>query len=270
VNNAVYADKILLGPSAADKTTTIGGETTNATAAADLFSCFAILGEPTTPALFKPCFIGLGDSLMFGFNENNGLSSDGVGNTGLLERYLANSNNADAGFGFIKLGVPSTRASQWRGIASGSYPRTLAAIRDVGTHLFLALGRNDLSASGVTIFGYLTEISDFFQSRGFDVTGSTVTPKTTSTDSWATLASQTIDSTDAERVALNTLLRTTLPASMSRLIDAADSAESSRNSGKWKVTGAANAYTDDGLHCRLAGLTAEVPLLPDRTSFFGL
>lgn len=77
----------------------------------------------------------------------------------------------------------------------------------------------------------------------------TIAPYTSSTDSWATLGNQTPFNAGFEtvRLAYNAIVRNGLPGTYS-YIDIAAKVESSLNSGKWKVTGAANYATGDGLH----------------------
>ena len=70
----------------------------------------------------------------------------------------------------------------------------------------------------------------------------TVNPASTSTDSFATTANQTTVASNAQRVALNNLLRTS--GMSSGVFDLADVVESARDSGLWKAPG----YTADGLH----------------------
>lgn len=75
----------------------------------------------------------------------------------------------------------------------------------------------------------------------------TAPPFTTSTDSWATTTNQTPTAYNAARVAFNGWVRTT-PSLLTGYFEVADTVESSRDSGKWKVDGTANKYTADGVH----------------------
>lgn len=75
----------------------------------------------------------------------------------------------------------------------------------------------------------------------------TIIPPTTSTDSWATTANQTVDGNSAQRVIFNNDMRA-VPAPYAGCIEFADILESARDSGKRKVTGVANAYQPDSVH----------------------
>ncbi|MBS7546261.1 SGNH/GDSL hydrolase family protein [Ancylobacter oerskovii] len=102
----------------------------------------------------------------------------------------------------------------------------------------------------------------------------TIGPNTTSTDSWATLANQTVKAGEAVRVAVNDWLRAGAPIlggvpvdagtvgaiiagqaghPLYHVFDTASAFESSLNSGKWKVDGTAFKYTGDGLHPNQTG-----------------
>jgi len=102
----------------------------------------------------------------------------------------------------------------------------------------------------------------------------TITPSTTSTDSFATLANQTAalsfsTAGNGTREQLNDWLRDGGPIRdgvaaaigapdairsshnahpLSGVLEMADTVESSRNSGKWKVDGTALKWTGDGIH----------------------
>lgn len=115
------------------------------------------------------------------------------------------------------------------------------------THALVLLGTNDAGRTFAQIQADLLAIWTNLANRGIKVYGCTINPTTTSTDSWATTANQTVKSGEAVRVQINDWIRTT-PAPLTGYIDTADATESARNSGKWKVTGAANYATTDGTH----------------------
>lgn len=128
-----------------------------------------------------------------------------------------------------------------------------------GTHAFVNLGRNDINAdvSLATLQARAVRLWTYLASLGLYVYAPTVTPHTTSSDSFATVENQTITSAPREaiRVAYNAWVRT-LPAPLSGYFEAADAVESARDSGKWKAN-----YTPDGLHPAGAGATACAALL---------
>jgi hypothetical protein len=86
--------------------------------------------------------------------------------------------------------------------------------------------------------------------RGLKVFQTTICPRTTSTDNWTTTTNQTPYAHEDIRVALNDWIRT-CPAPLSGFFDAADLAETSRNSGIWKV-----GYPSDGTHITKTGAIA--------------
>lgn len=90
---------------------------------------------------------------------------------------------------------------------------------------------------------------DYFKSLGLTVIQTTITPRTTSTDSWATTANQSIFDAgiEANRVQFNAWVRT-LPAPLSGYIEVADTVETARDSGKWKSDGTSGKWTPDGVH----------------------
>jgi hypothetical protein len=80
----------------------------------------------------------------------------------------------------------------------------------------------------------------------------TIEPQSSSSDDWATVANQTPDANNSVRTALNGNIRSGL-AGAAGYIEFADIVETARDSGKWKVTGAAFGYTSDGLHSTRQG-----------------
>ncbi|WP_155900293.1 SGNH/GDSL hydrolase family protein [Microbacterium sp. 11MF] len=163
-------------------------------------------------------------------------------------------------------------------------------------YVISAMGSNDLYVNSRTAAQLQADVIArwrLYADRGSRVVGVTVPPRTTSTDSWATVANQTIsDATkNGHRVTYNNWLRDGAPldkstyaaaaigapgASVIRagdpvhplfgFVDIADLAESARDSGKWSVT--AGTPTADGTHpapamvTRLAGginLAAAMP-----------
>lgn len=109
---------------------------------------------------------------------------------------------------------------------------------------------------------------------GMSVRQTTITPRTTSTDSWATTTNQTPVAgftVGAKREQFNEWVRDGAPIlagvavatgsnaggtlragttghPLVGYIEVADAVESARNSGLWKVTGSANGWTSDGIH----------------------
>jgi hypothetical protein len=72
---------------------------------------------------------------------------------------------------------------------------------------------------------------------------------------------QTPAATEANRVSLNTWLRT-VPSPLTGVVEIADVFETARNSGLWKVNGTANYYTTDGIHPSALGHTDAAAVIP--------
>ncbi len=89
-------------------------------------------------------------------------------------------------------------------------------------------------------------IRALYPSKRFHLT--TITPKTTSTDNWATLVNQTVIANEAQLQAYNAAVLANAMGYAPPL-DFASILESSLGSGKWKVDGTANKYTGEGIHC---------------------
>ena len=242
-NAGGFGDKYLEGQSVANRTAIVGGETTAIGAPANLYSPIVVAGAPVDPikAALTPSFVVWGDSLAFGFNEQNAYTADGVGDVGPLERWLAGS----LGYGVVNMAVSSTKAKDWVLMDLGNFPRSVAAVSGMGSHHVIQLGINDLATStAAQLQASIERLASFWVQRGRRVYGTTVTPKSSSTDAWATTGAQTTDASNGQRVAYNTTLRAGGVANLTGHVELADTLESARNSGVWKAPG----YTADGLH----------------------
>lgn len=112
------------------------------------------------------------------------------------------------------------------------------------TDVILDHAVNDLTAGLSAMQARTTAIASSMQVAGLNVWLCTITPVTTSSDVWTTLVNQTVGANEATRLAYNAWIRTR-PLSAVGVIDVADAAESSRDSGKWAVN---ITMTTDGLH----------------------
>lgn len=220
----------------------------------------AILGIPDSGAR---SFLIAGDSIANGFGD--GLPSGQHDFTGYNATqpwrngggYLARALHGRAGV--VNIAVSAEFARKF----SGEQPNASSARRQsmsrFCTDVVVEYGRNDVTEGRAlaSLQGYLITIWRRFARRGLVVHQTTITPRPTSTDSFMTVANQTITSDDAGRVSLNDWLRdgapldivTWVPATvgavatrmgnpkhpLATVIDAADAAESARNSGKWKA-----------------------------------
>jgi len=119
------------------------------------------------------------------------------------------------------------------------------------THAHFQYGINDLTAGRTeaviqaalqTAYGYVPSLK---------VSQSTIPPVTTSTDSWATVANQTVAASNGPRAALNTWILSK-PAPLWAVFDVASVVEDPNNPGKWRGTDSVPAMpaaiTSDGTH----------------------
>jgi hypothetical protein len=200
----------------------------------------------------------VGDSIAAGTGDNQ---------RGWVEASL------DARYSFQKAAYPSEQMSKWTDNNGATRYRRLGFLAHVGvTHIFAFHGRNDMDLTYGTLrtnaVAYWTTLSRFAPTWAC-----TIMPYTTSTDSWATVANQTLYGTsEGNRVNYNTWLRDGAPIDgsgvpqspgatggsivragaaghpLAGVIELADLAESARDSGKWKA-----GYTSDGLHPNTTG-----------------
>jgi len=171
----------------------------------------------------------------------------------------------------MRLSGPSDTAQQY---ALGRRARSLQ-FASYATHAVIFIGSNDLFVAGRTTAqtqaDLISSIAIPIWKMGKTVYLATIIPRTSSTDSWATLANQTTLSTESGRVAFNTWVRAGAPLDPTTLapvavgtpgaivagsashpavgyIETANTVESSQDSGKWAVNGTANYLTADGAH----------------------
>lgn len=159
-----------------------------------------------------------------------------------------------------------------------SHAKRLASLAYTRNAL-LGLGVNDIGAGRSLAQIKADLIAVWTKTKTALLTGglvfqSTITPSSTSTDSFATLANQTAAAQfstvgTGTREQLNDWLRDGAPIvagvaapigttlanragdgthPLHHVLDLADAVESSRNSGKWRVDGTASKWTADGLH----------------------
>jgi hypothetical protein len=192
----------------------------------------AILGRTTAKTV---CI--LGDSRALGLTDS--FSAAGAQQTmiGSVARGIGQS------FGYIQLARQGATLSAW--LTHNTKQLALAAYC---SHIVNEFGINDLNggSSPATLLSNIAAMRALFAaSKPFFQT--TLSPWATSTDSYATLANQTTASLNANRVSVNTSIRAGLP-DVAAFFDIASITESSLNSGKWIVNGAANYATPDGIH----------------------
>jgi hypothetical protein len=212
---------------------TAGGNITDGGADA-IYRPVAIIGTTQRPSVLL-----LGDSRVEGIGDT--VETTGNGDVGNLERSISPR------WGTINAGKSGNQATQF--VSSHTKRVDLA---QYCSHVVAQFGIVDLVAGRSpaqvktdleTIIGYFT----------VPVWIATVEPITTSSDSWATTGNQTLDGGNTDRITLNTAIRGGSVSGAAGYFEIADALESARDSGKWKVTGAANGYTADGTHSNQAG-----------------
>lgn len=227
--------------------TTVTDRTTNATATRGItagntvaWGPQAMIGSIIAPPSANPTFVILGDSLARGSNDNSALG-DSEAYTGWCERLLKP-------YGFVNFSASGrTIATQ---IAGNT--RQTAAIGGGASHAICQLGVND---SGNSLAAYKTAYNTMWaqcRANGMKPIACTLTPFTTSTDSWATTTNQT--ATNAQYQVggviqqVNDWMRAGADGNTDivGLLDVADYAMSARNSMVWRVD--LGAPTTDGQH----------------------
>lgn len=226
------------GTSLSDLTLTTGNAVSNTGG-----GLYYPLGVEVMLSTFQPCVLFGGDSIITGFAD---YSTDPLYRAGYGKRGLANS------LPWLALSKGSTTAAQAQNRPDGLWD---ASINTGVTDFVNAWGRNDINSgtSAATLRGYMDTIEAPFKAGSIRVWRATIPPTTTSTDSWATLANQTVANAgyEAVRLAYNADLRANWASyGLAGVIDLAASVESggaSAPSGKWRVdNGGAN--TKDGVH----------------------
>lgn len=197
----------------------------------------AIIASTTKASV---CIVG--DSIAFGFNDTD---THVDGRIGIIAKSFPTT------LAFSNLSSGGSRANSF---LAGSSARQ--QIFPYCSHAITSFGSNDLFVSLDTaseLASSLQTIWDTFASRVKKIQ-TTITPKSTSTDSWATTGNQTTASQNGERVTFNTNLRASA-FGLHDYFEVANVLETAQNSGLWVNDGTPNRYTADGLHPSTAGYT---------------
>ena len=123
------------------------------------------------------------------------------------------------------------------------------------------MGRNDLAnQTAEELIESIDSIKRFLISKyGITSIPITVTPASSSSDSWATVENQAANGNDAARIAYNDYVR-----SLDSFLEITNTIESSNNSGKWK----AGSLTSDGVHPSTNAVETIVLAMPAVDSLF--
>lgn len=223
------------------------------------FTCCMIAG-PTSD--LTPTVAGIGDSIMDGAGDSTGYQNDGF-----FMRAVGSS------MGYLRISAPGERASNVAGFR-GFAVRGLIAMNC--RNVVCEYGTNDLGNSTLAqLKANLLAIWNLYSRPGVRVFQTTIIPKTTSTDSWATIANQTPTANEQDRKDLNVWLRAGAPLlngvpvdagtagaviagvqghPLYQVFDTAATCEVNSlnvltlNGGYWPVNGSANYPTSDGIH----------------------
>lgn len=196
-------------------------------------------------------FYQIGDSIGYGTGDSGIEFSDpALYPGGFVRRALTGSA------GLINASIGGDLLTWFQATNGSLYRLTAAADADAG---YIEYGTNDftLGVTAATVEAALLDVATKFRRMGLDpVYVQTITPRTTSTDNWATVTNQTPISGNAQRVIHNTWLRAGCPIDPTALtpvavgtpgallngqyghpitavFDAAAVVESSLNSGLW-------------------------------------
>lgn len=207
-----------------------------------IFSPLAIYATPTDQRFESiACF---GDSISVGANFGEApFEGYPVGELGFMQLAAMRS-----GRGYITLGMNGQSMD-------GFEPFKRLRRMDIANHCDIALfnyGTNDLALTAKTldqIKAYYLDNWKAAKLRGLRVYQTTITPRTTSTDNWATTGSQTPVNArhgfgpNSDRAVLNKWIRSIPSPHLDGYVEVADLVEPSRDAGTW-----ANDTTDDGVH----------------------
>lgn len=175
----------------------------------------------------------IGDSRVLGTSD---AGSDDSLDTGPIGRYIGQK------YGYINMGISGDTANAFVG---GPHVNRVAlgAYCSVGIDEY---GINDIvsAVTSAQLVGFRTSLAGLFP--GLQMYGATLEPETTSTDNWATVGNQTLNSYNSVRLTFNAAVAVGIPGELN-YIDMSGMVDPT-NTGKWPVTGSANGCTIDGVH----------------------
>jgi len=212
--------------------------TISATTGINTFGPCAIIG--TVNAANARSFLIVGDSLSWGQGDDSSVGAQD--SSGFLQRMLGR-----LGYPYMTWAKGGQQAADVAPITATLNADTASTLMSF-TDVILQHGVNDLRLARTVaqIEADLQTIAATASIAGKRIWKTTITPRSTSSDSWATTANQA-PQTDGTMASLNTLnadIRAGL-ANMANIIEAADAAMSARDSGIHK---APPAGTVDGTH----------------------
>lgn len=236
------------GTTGAPTTNLVGGTSNGPVGNVGTYGPSAIIGTPAPNAAVPKVGYFFGDSIQYGSSDY----------TSQWEGWAGRAAAAQ-GVPYVNVSHPGEQVAQVQGIyARHRLPYAVGADFAITNY-----GRNDLAnIGGITLATFQANLIAWWTQlsfRGLRVYQTTITPKSTSTDTWMTVANQTADtanSYESNRVAANTWLRDGAPMTagvavatgtsgalrmgstghpLTGIIEIADMVETARNSGKFKV-----------------------------------
>lgn len=232
--DAANGDTFRIGTSVVDVTaggTPSGGSSANSFYGGPL----AIIGQTTQPSVLL-----IGDSIGYGVTSGSNTTRNAQGDSGIVLRalganlaYCNASRSNDAVQMFLASNTLRRQLGQW------------------ASHVVTDYGRNDLDVSR-TAAQIKADLESIPALYGKPLWQTTITPKSSSSDSFATVGNQTVASTNAARNTLNTAIK----AGLSGFAGAFDICPAIENDaaagdGKWKAL-----HTPDGTHPSETGYAA--------------
>ena len=201
----------------------------------------------------------------WGDSKTYGTGDTAVGATGALGLNRALfpdatlAANAKPGINF---GCPGGVASDATKATAGSSVSSMTDLYTYLTHAVVGYGTN---GNGTTEQTALTDLHTQIRAGGITpIIQRSLTPRTTSTDSWATTANQTLSAgwgvgSTAETYEAFMAAKVTTDANMTYYTSFGErAATSGADYWKWLVNGTANYATSDGLHEKAVGYEANI------------
>jgi hypothetical protein len=221
--------------------TTVDGTTLDYTMGAPT-AAFTLVDSPRPSLILaytsKRSIAIVGDSRATG--QISGTASDYVSDAngwiGVAERAVGRRGAC------VNLSAPSDLLANFIGSTGANRRNLLQYVTDV----FCEYGINDLSQGSATILANLTTLRNSANVTGKPFGVATMSPYSATTDNLMTLANQTPNANDAQRIAVNTAYRNGASCA-DYVIEVADFFESSRNSGTWKLYSNARTVADGAM-----------------------
>jgi lysophospholipase L1-like esterase len=208
-----------------------------------LYGPCAVLGYPLVGQ--KSSVVIIGDSIADGTGETD------IKYAGFIRRGLSgNTNGISTYYNLLQWTRPGAKIQHWvNGLSSsynwGNIRSTCYSMAEIA---IVELGTNELADTAATLQARLTQLYSYLRASGVRrIFQTTLFPKTTSSDSWATLAGQTVTANESDRLTVNTWIRTNCGGLVDGFIDSAALVTQTYSGAEvWSV--ASGTATTDGTH----------------------